>query len=1070
MYFKVGTDGLIYVRKNIACWTRIQHQYEYAGATMLRNGTILAIPSKVGDGGLHVLATPTAPPEILIAGVPAVGVRAVTTLFDGSVVLLDMDGDLWRGLTPRSGYTRVQRGGPPLLDITTLPDGSLLGLGKGGVLGRCATPGADWAELKTVPYPDLTKIEALADGTVLGVDTHGLLVTLAGLDAAWVSVPEGVPVLDVTALAGDTLLGISSDHKLMTADGHPASWFPLDGPKATTVALALLTDGNLVALADNGQLLSAPTAGQKIGDWHPVAGTAVQMISLAARPDGSLLGVGKDHKLYQRSLAADWAEVPAGGQLFSAVTVLNDGVTLLGIDQARASLLILRPGAGWAVYTGAGDIAALSALPDGSILEITQNGLLRKRPTLASPSTVRAGIDPGRQVIHVPDDYDYLPGPARWLLPFTSADPTAVTGDGRPWGDGTRMAARAGQGLPPWDFGNRVTPLIGGFATLCAIRDAFEAAILDAEAQAAQNVPPGQRGHVYIVDWLLNALRDLSEDNPWGGGPWKPGGDFSDPGHQAIRDQTALGLIARMMSAGIRVRVMIWMPTSTQATFAVARQAEEHWSLAAAIEDLNANLVKQGGTWAAADPIGVCALDLRTANVASASLHQKMVVVRVGGVHVGFCGGVDMAFTRRDFRRPADQLIGSGDWQSGDASPQSKMGWPKQDPAPLSGYPATFPVWGGGPFGDELGSDVYGKPRHWHDQHLKLEGPIVTSLEAQFAERWVLPATACTFSRTDKTVGGDNRVIFTSKTAYDMKNIIAALPEPQPCPAVGDALVQMWRTIPLNNQRPRKPPFIRGEFTILAGVANAVTKAKHLITIWDQYFWSEPLVKLLADQIKAQPTLRLLIVLPPHGSNEPENEMWYRQRAMQALWKTLKDNGQDRVLALNAWAVDLNVGVYVHAKVQTYDDSLLVCGSANMNRRSFTCDMELDCAVLHPPTVRCHLAGLAQMVTGRPWTDFGPGWLDKYWTAIQGNHAKTMIPDPFYNDTAITTTPNGVAIKPGGSIPEGSFEPSSLSTAVETATAPAQIPGDPGVAGRLDEIAFLLEKYYSDGGFPYRKS
>ena len=124
-----------------------------------------------------------------------------------------------------------------------------------------------------------------------------------------------------------------------------------------------------------------------------------------------------------------------------------------------------------------------------------------------------------------------------------------VTGPGWPGG---RPAPRS-----PWDAGSRVTPLIGGFAALSAMRDAFESAIIDATNSAQ---PLGQRGYVYIVDWLLTPLRDLSEDNPWGGVSWGQG-PYAPP----QRDQTAIGMIARMMSAGIKVRVLVWMPTTIQA-------------------------------------------------------------------------------------------------------------------------------------------------------------------------------------------------------------------------------------------------------------------------------------------------------------------------------------------------------------------------------------------------------------------------------------------------------------------------------------------------------------------------
>jgi phosphatidylserine/phosphatidylglycerophosphate/cardiolipin synthase-like enzyme len=740
---------------------------------------------------------------------------------------------------------------------------------------------------------------------------------------------------------------------------------------------------------------------------------------------------------------------------------------------------------GTATYPVSGSWAASGSVPGRNASAFSVSGAVSPAGSAAATFVAAAGImdGPGPSPVQIAlrvfvsssgngtmTSYDVvlLPpqpiAPSPWLLGFTSPDVQSPLGDGRPWGDGTAMSQRAYAGFPPWDTGNAVVPMVGGDVTLRAMCDAFEAAIADA---ASSSLPPGQRGHVYIADWQFNALRDLSANTK----PWTK----DQPGDKA---QTALGLVCRMMAAGINVRLLLWMPTSVQARVAVGALAAEHWSVAAAVQDYNT--VVQQQRFGLSQPLGVVALDLRTASPGSASLHQKMIAIRVGNVNVAFCGGVDLAFTRRDHGLAGSLSVGEGDWQSGGTVPLPSW-WSSMTGTdyPLYPYPGS-PL--SGLFPEDLQADVYGTHapgwRHWHDHHLRLTGPIVATLEQQFGERWIMDTgdRVYTFDRGSASIGNDNQVQLTSPASWSQGKVLP-LPAAEACAPAGNSVVQMWRTIPL---RPgvQASPFVRGEFTVTAGVANAIKQATQLITMWDQYFWSVPVALQLGAQLNANPNLSLLIVLPPYGTTSSQYELWYRRRALQALAQSLQPASRSRVRVMNMWSAALRTGVYVHAKCQTYDENLLVCGSANMNRRSTECDAELDCAVLDTSVVRAHLANLYACLTGQTWSQFTPGWLHDYWAGMAGKTSQTLVPDPFWAQVKNPATPNGVAMTctaPGFfSHTENQVEPSSVGTPLPhlplrppleqaTCTLPG-CTGDPGAPGRLDEVSFLLERCRQDPG------
>lgn len=627
--------------------------------------------------------------------------------------------------------------------------------------------------------------------------------------------------------------------------------------------------------------------------------------------------------------------------------------------------------------------------------------------------------------------------PNTWLLRFSSVEYNTANGEGRPWGDGTFMAAREGQpNAKPWDENCTVTPLIGGYEAMASMREDLENAIAFA---SKQTTPAGQRGHVYIADWRFNPLRDLSENNQWG----KHGWNWQDT---AKLDQTALGLVLRLMQAGVLVRILLWMPVRASTAADFMAHIMDHYYVAHVVEAECQRLN--------ADGLGVVALDIRVASPLSASHHQKMMVIRVGDINVAYCGGVDLAFTRRDALRASTdykierpQFLG-GDWQSNILIPvafdegDKTHRWPRQTGVHYEALsevsrPPASP-------NDLLKVEVYGDINQiWHDQHLRLEGQIVKTLEQQYCERWKDTAVGpWLFDLNHPANWRDSQVIFSSNTAFNSVGgelvsvySIVPLPDPTDVPAAAQtnplnlasypATAQMWRTIPLRSRLSK--PFLRGEFTVMAGIAKACKAATQQIWIFDQYFFSQPLGRLLNSQVKNNPNLCVIVILPPYADANFLAEHHARKLALNELTKGmarendvfgikhLNGSFEGRIGVYNLRVPDQDPtkvkGIYCHAKVQMYDRTLLVCGSANLNRRSFTCDSEIACAILSLQLVDGHQQRLWNVLfPNKPWpgsidfsdqnTHWGLDFFAEFQNAVDADRS-FLAPDVWWN---VTTT------------------------------------------------------------------
>ncbi|MBB5868299.1 phosphatidylserine/phosphatidylglycerophosphate/cardiolipin synthase-like enzyme [Allocatelliglobosispora scoriae] len=301
---------------------------------------------------------------------------------------------------------------------------------------------------------------------------------------------------------------------------------------------------------------------------------------------------------------------------------------------------------------------------------------------------------------------------------------------------------------------------------------------------------------------------------------------------------------------------------------------------------------------------GDCLLDMRVK--VGGSHHQKLFLVRHQGrpeADVAFVGGIDVCHSRND-----------GPEHLGD--------------------PQSVPM-----------AQSYGERPPWHDVQLEIRGPAVGDVETVFRERWNDPAelsSSLVHRLRDKL----------ERRKADPDELPRRLPDPPARTALPGGTagvpqhVQVLRTYPRLRTSPY--PFApRGERSIARGYLKAISQARKLIYVEDQYLWSEEVIRPFAAALEANPELHVIAVLPmfPDSANRAvaDAQAYGRHKALSMLRKA----GGDRVASYGIENEDCTP-IYVHAKVCIIDDTWATVGSDNFNLRSWTYDSELTCAVFDP--------------------------------------------------------------------------------------------------------------------------
>jgi len=277
------------------------------------------------------------------------------------------------------------------------------------------------------------------------------------------------------------------------------------------------------------------------------------------------------------------------------------------------------------------------------------------------------------------------------------------------------------------------------------------------------------------------------------------------------------------------------------------------------------------------------------------SHHQKMVILRHPARpqrDVVFIGGIDLSHGRRD------DAEHRGDQQAIQLDPR------------------------------------FGRRPPWHDAQLEVRGPAVAELDLTFRERWE--------DETALNHAGRLRAFVSHVMSRDRvaRPLPARLDGP---PTQGGHAVQVLRTYP--SKRPEYPFAPDGERSVARAFAKAIERARSLIYIEDQYFWSVEIARLLAEALRRQPSLQVIGVVPRYPDKDGKLSGPPSRLAQARAIDIIRKAGGERV---GIYDVENESGtpIYVHAKVCVIDDVWATVGSDNLNRRSWTHDSELSCAVI----------------------------------------------------------------------------------------------------------------------------
>jgi phosphatidylserine/phosphatidylglycerophosphate/cardiolipin synthase-like enzyme len=143
-----------------------------------------------------------------------------------------------------------------------------------------------------------------------------------------------------------------------------------------------------------------------------------------------------------------------------------------------------------------------------------------------------------------------------------------------------------------------------------------------------------------------------------------------------------------------------------------------------------------------------------------------------------------------------------------------------------------------------------------------------------------------------------------------------------------------------------------GERSVARAFLKAVARARSLVYIEDQYFWSVDAARAIAAAVRRQRDLRVIVLVPRHPDRDGLLSGRPARHAQSRALDIIRRAAPERVAAYDLENED-GTPVYVHAKVCVIDDTWVTVGSDNVNRRSWTHDSEISCAVVDATGTGC---------------------------------------------------------------------------------------------------------------------